>query len=93
MRDLSEEEIQNLEHFASQLFSDDQLAILLEIPEDEFRLAMKTKQKPVFNTVAAARLKTESSIRESIIEMAKRGSTPAQNMAEEMLKQLRKDNA
>lgn len=92
MRALTPEEIQNLEDFAELLFSDRALAVVMELDPDEFRIAMKMQNGLIFQAVTRARLKSEGAIREGIIKMAARGSTPAQTMAMDLLKGMKKDN-
>lgn len=89
---LTDEQRDNLAHFASLLFNDEKLAIIMDMPADEIRLAMKMKQGEIYRIVAAARLQSEAVIRDGIIKMAARGSTPAQHQALELLRSMKKDN-
>ncbi len=92
MKALTEEEKENLEHFAGLLFNDRDLALIMGLNVEAFRMQMLLEKGEIFEIVSRGRLKAEAEIREAIIEMAKRGSTPAQNSSDALLKQLRKDN-
>ena len=92
MRELTDEEKENLEHFAGLLFPDRELALIMDLDVEQFKLQMLLEKGEVFQIVAKGRLTAEANIRESIIDMAKRGSTPAQNSAEQLLKQLKVNN-
>lgn len=69
------------EKFAKLLFTDDQLATLLEMPTQEFRVHMSQPHHPLRLAVLRGRLTTEAEVRTAIITAAKRGSSPAQAMA------------
>lgn len=93
MRELNEEEKESLAHFAGLLFSDDTLADIMEIDRDELREQMLLRRGELYEIITRARLSTEADIRASILDMARRGSTPAQNSAEDLLRELRKNMA
>lgn len=92
MKELTTEEKENLEHFSKLLFCDRKLALIMGLDVDEFKTKMLLEDGEIFKIVSKGRLTAEAEIRESILDMAKRGSTPAQNSAEELLKQLKVDN-
>jgi len=93
MRLLTEDEQTNLSHFAELLFSDEQLAALLEMHPKEFRIEMMKKGSAIYKTVTASRIKSEASVREGVLAMAQRGSTPAQTIALKYVEQMKIDNA
>lgn len=92
MRDLNQEEKDTLSEFAGLMMSNDDLANVLEMPKREFRIAMLMEDNEIFRIVTKARLITESKIRKGIIDMAERGSTPAQTSAEALIRNMKKDN-
>ncbi len=89
---MTDQEREDLEYFASLLFSDGELAKIMEMDPDEFRLIMKMESGEIYKTVTKARFQSECRIRQGIINMAERNSTPAQTMAIELMKRMRKDS-
>lgn len=89
---MTDQEKENLDYFASLLYSDMELAKILKMDYQEFRLIMKMEKGIIYETVTKARFVSESRIRKGIIDMAERGSTPAQTMALDLMLRLRKEN-
>lgn len=89
---LTDEQKESLKEFAGLLLPNDDLAVMIGMPKDRFRLAMLMEENEIFEIVMAARLITESTIRKGVIDMASRGSTPAQTSAEAMIRNMKKDN-
>jgi len=75
---------QEAEHFAGLLYGIDQLALLLDIPEDELRVAVDTRTI-LGRSILRGWLRSESEYRTSVIRHAKQGSTAAQNIVRSML--------
>ena len=69
------------EKFAKLLFTDEQIAVLLEMSTQQFRVEMSMGESPLKQAVMRGRLTTEAEVRAAIINAAKRGSSPAQAMA------------
>ena len=92
MKDLTDEQKENLEDFAGCLFCDKQLAIIMGWDQEEFRTQMLLEKGEVFEIVMKGRLTREAKLRKSILDMAERGSTPAQNSAADLLTQMKVDN-
>jgi hypothetical protein len=76
------------EKFAKLLFPDEQLATLLEMPAQAFRVHMSDMESPLRLAVLRGRLTTEAELRTAIITAAKRGSSPAQAMAVQYLNRV-----
>lgn len=89
---MTEEEAENLSEFAKLLFSDEQLATLIQMDQSKFKLQMRIPDSEIYKIVTVARLETEALIRKGIIEMAARCSTPAQAMATDLVAQMKKHN-
>lgn len=85
---MTEEELKEVEYLAGQLFPDEQLAVILEVPLHLFREELVAGKSDLAKAVLAGRLTRETAIRESILDMACRGSSPAQLAAMDMLKRL-----
>lgn len=85
---MSPELLQDAEKFAKLLFTDEQLAVLLQITVQEFRMQMSSLDSPLRTAVMRGRLTTEAEVRASIISAAKRGSSPAQAMAVQYLQRV-----
>ncbi len=79
--ELTDEQLAELEKLGSVATSFDDCAIILEIKTSVFLKQMKTKGSPVFNTYMKGFLQAEFEIKQSVFEMAKNGSSPAQNLA------------
>lgn len=92
LRSLTDEEKESLEYFAGLLYSDSDLAKILQMDAEDLRLQMKMQRGEAYDIITRARLIAESQIRKGIIDMAARGSTPAQTMAMELMQRMRKDN-
>jgi hypothetical protein len=87
---MSEEFKQQLEMAAELLLSNTDLAIFLELPLDDIIIALEDDSE-LGLLIKAARLKTKIAIRDSILTSAKRGSTPAQAAALDMLNEIDRD--
>ena len=82
------DDLEIIEYLASQLFPDEQLAIVLEVPLPELREELLAGKSDRAKAILSGRLTRETAIRESILDMACRGSSPAQMEAMNMLKRL-----
>lgn len=82
---LTPEEIIKIEEFASQLFSPKEVAIIMGLEVDAFVLFMKMDNL-ASRAYFKGKLLSESKVRKSIIELASKGSSPAQALAMELIK-------
>lgn len=85
---MTEQEKANLEYYASLLLSDAELDQVMEFKKDTVRLALLDGDGDIAKAVSTGRLKTKCELHESLLTTARRHSTPAQQMAVEMLKKL-----
>jgi hypothetical protein len=89
---LTDEQAAEIAEFAELLFNDDDLAAILQVDPQTFRIEMMKKHSQLYGIVKTSRLKKEAEIRKSIMDMAVRSSTPAQTLAMKYLMKLRVDN-
>lgn len=78
MMDLTDEELQQVEEFAGLCFSPEQIAIILERDEDNFLEEFKKKKSDLRKAYNKGSLMHEAQVRKSIFELAKSGSSSAQ---------------
>lgn len=86
---LDENQLAELSEFATLMFSDAELAEILEVTTAELKAEMKITESPVRRTILAARYKVEASIRKAQIDMALRGSTPALAACLDLIKKMK----
>lgn len=77
---------EQIETYAGLFFSREEIAIIMELGEKEIA-ALAFVGSPEYKAFHKGRLVAESEIRNSILEMAKKGSSPAQALAMDILKQ------
>lgn len=87
--ELTDEELQELGTFAGLMFSDKELAEIMEIPAARLKAELMVDDSPVRKTITAARYRVEASLRKAQIEMALRGSQPAANTCNDLLTKMR----
>lgn len=85
---LDEKGLSELEYFASLLLTDDELDAWLAAPRGTVAAAVRNPDSPIGRAVRTGRLKTKCEVRESILMSARRHSTPAQQMANDLLRAL-----
>lgn len=98
--ELSEEQKEEIEALAGLRFSPEIIAVIMEIDvaiflkeygysEEEIRKILNkyNAQSELFKTVEKGRLQAEAELRKSIFDMAKAGSSPAQTIAREIIKE------
>lgn len=97
---LTDEQKEEIESLAGLRFSPEIIAVIMEIDvaiflkeygytEEEIRKILNkyNAQSELFKTVEKGRLQAEAELRKSIFDMAKAGSSPAQSMEREMIKE------
>lgn len=97
---LSEEQKEEIELLAGLWFPVEIIAVIMEIDVALFLrhygyneetisqiLHKYNAQSELFKTVERGRLKAEAEVRKSIFDMAKAGSSPAQSMAKEIIRE------
>ncbi len=87
MASYSNEQIEQVKELASVFFSPREIATILELPVDEFQQDCLNENNAVGKAYLAGKLKKEWELRKSIIQLATSGSSPAQAMSMELVKQ------
>ncbi len=98
--ELTSEQREEIELLAGLRFSPEIIAVIMEIDVADFLskygyrqekidevLEKYNAQSELFKTIEKGKLKAEAEIRKSIFDMAKAGSSPAQSMAREIIKE------
>lgn len=85
---MNEEQLKEAEYFAGLLLTDDELNDVLELPPNTVQRAVSSLDNPLGKAVRKGRLLTKCELHESILTTARRHSTPAQQMAAELLKKI-----
>lgn len=87
--ELTQEQLDQLEKFAAAYLEVSDIATLMDLDEDKFRLMIFKMDNPVYRAFKKGRLLTKTLINKSIIDCAKAGSGPAQQEALRMLQKLK----
>ena len=77
MMELNKEQLNEVQQFAEWLFTPQEVAIILEVDQDEFLKEIRKKTGHVFKAFMTGKYKTEAAMRKSAITFMKQGSTPA----------------
>jgi hypothetical protein len=85
---MTEEERKDLEYHGAQFTPTEELAIMLGIQPDELRDELVAARTERSKAILAGRFARKTALRESILDMACRGSSPAQSEALRMMKNL-----
>lgn len=85
---MTEEELQDLEYHGAQFTPTDELALMLEIPLSTLQEELVAGKTERAKAILTGRIARTTAIRESILDMACRGSSPAQAEALKMLNRL-----
>jgi hypothetical protein len=86
--ELTKEELAEVEEFAGLFYDLRSVAIILDKDIAEFR-SEYLKETELYRAYQRGVLKTESEVRKSIINLAKAGSSPAQNLAKGYIDDLK----
>ena len=86
LNDIIETDYEEIKAMASVFFTPKQIAIALEIDIASFIHECNTEGSKCYIAFEGGRLKSEYELRLSIMKLAKSGSSPAQTMALDMLK-------
>jgi hypothetical protein len=90
---MSEEQLQQLEDLGAAFTSIEDAAIILQVDPGELGMQIFDKHTPQHQAYHRGRLLSEFETRQSIVSMAKQGSSPAQVMAMKLIKDLKMDDA
>jgi hypothetical protein len=85
---LTKNELKELNEFAELLYTDSELAEILEVKPVELKAELMREGSDIARVITAARYRKRSQLRKAIIKMAINGSTPAMNQVNELLKKL-----
>lgn len=83
---MTDEELREVELWAEVPFGNQKLALLLDITEEELKVALETEGNKLGRAVKRGRLKTEAEFYRAIIKLSNQGSGPAQTMLQGILK-------
>ena len=76
----NEDQLKEIESMASLFFNPEEIAINLEVDEADFLEMLLTKSGNGYTAYMKGRLKTDTDIRQAILQSALNGSSPAQQM-------------
>lgn len=89
----TEEQLQEIEHFAGLFYSIREIALIIEVPQRELHDMIESAS---MNTVKRAYnrgwMLSEAQIRSSEVMLAKQGSTPAQQTVRELMQKATRSN-
>lgn len=89
MASYSNEQLTEIKKLSALFFSPKEIAVMMEWSEDEFLKDVQKENSPCYNAFNAGCLQTEVDLRTAIIKLAKAGSSPAQTMSMDLLKQFK----
>ncbi len=87
LNDITAEDVKEIERLAGLFFTPKEISLMLEINPSGFFSACSVEENKIYNAFQGGRLQGEVDLRTSIMKMAKAGSSPAQTMTLDMLKQ------
>jgi hypothetical protein len=85
---MTEENLKEAQYFAGLLLTDAELDDVLELPAGTVTAHVSDPASPLGQAVRKGRLLTKCELHESILTTARRHSTPAQQMAADLLKRI-----
>jgi hypothetical protein len=85
---LTNDQLDDIEQFGAAFFSPRQIAIVLQIDYKELQAQMKKETSPAYQRYHKGRLQSIYLVRKSEIDLAGRGSSQAQELAERHFKNL-----
>ena len=88
---LNEKFLEDLETYASLMFTKSEIAIILEIPAQDLLEAI-SDNPPTLAAFQRGRLKREAEIRKGIFDLAQNGSSPAQAFAMKIIENAKMDD-
>ena len=87
--EMTDQEVESVKYFAGLLYTDAELADILEVEPAEVKALMRDVGNPLRRVIITERYKVESAIRESQINMAKHGSTPAMDACNQLIRKIK----
>lgn len=89
LNELTAEELKQITDLSALFFTPREIAKMLEFQESDFVKACKTNGGAIHDAFYGGYLQGQVDLRTGIMKMAKAGSSPAQTMALELLKQTK----
>lgn len=89
MINLSEEQLKQVQEYASLFLTIDEIAILLEIDFSDLKKAVCSKTNSAYKAYNKGKLLTKIELRKNVIKMAKHGSPQAELLVEDYQKKQR----
>ena len=86
MNKYSAEQLKEVEEFAAKLMPPAEVAVIVGIPEEVFQTELMDADSEISLAYLRGQLLTKAEMHESIIKLAKQGSSPAQTLALKMLR-------
>lgn len=86
MQQFDDATLEELERLAGLFFSPKQIAVILQFDLEKFKAHLLDDGSPLYEAYQRGKLSSEADLRESIIAIAKQGSSPAQTQAMELLR-------
>lgn len=87
--EFTEEDLQEIEEMAALLFSPEDIAQVIGIPQNEIVECLINPEHPVSMAFSKGSLQTEVELRRSILKLAKQGSSPAQTLSIKLRDELK----
>ena len=87
LNDITPADLDEITKFAAAFFTPKQIAIVLQVDSEKFIDECDKEDCDIYLAFHAGRLKSEFEIKQAIVKLAKSGSSPAQTMSMEMLRQ------
>ncbi len=92
MKEITEVLLAEIEEYAGLMFSKQEIAAIVEVPEEEFCDLLSDKNTPVWKAFQRGRLIKEGTVRKSIFDLASNGSSPAQSFAVKLIDNAKMDD-
>ncbi len=89
LNELTDVDLKTITDLAALFFVPAEIAMMLKLNETEFKAACNNTRTKVYDAYYSGYLQGQVEIRTGIMKMAKAGSSPAQTMALEILKQAK----
>lgn len=82
---MTKEELAQIEEWAELPFTNDELAVIIEVSPAEIRVALHDDSSPIGNAIKRGRLKTRAEFYKQLIKLSNQGSGPAQTLLHQYL--------
>ena len=81
MNELSQDILLRVEEYAGLFLFPEEIAVMIEIPYDDFARLLKNKKSPAYLAYMKGKTTSKMQIRKNIISMARNGSPQAEMLA------------